>query len=405
MSENYVDQNYNLEIQLIIECSKTAIDDKQRERLSSILSQPLDWSYILKISRRNGVLPLLSWNLVQKFDQFLPSEIKTVLTETFSKHLRQNMLQTSRMIEIVHLFKSNDIPALPYKGPLLAIQAYKNLALRHFGDLDILILPNHLEKALNLLSLNGYTVLTASHWLDNIKSCLKQKKDISLISEDNKVFLELHWKLSRSYFDIPIKTEDLWSESKITTLAGFEVNTLSANHLLLYLCLHGSKHSWDRLSWICDINELILSQNTIDWNQLIEDAKQLGCENVLNFGLYLAYEFFNLQVPITSQLKNTKKYKTFRTLARETRTRLFSEDTRQLQLYDNYTYQLKLKERFQDKYKLHKYYARRYFHVLLNVNEVDRRNISLPNWLYPLYYILRPTRLVYNFLSSNHNKK
>jgi len=37
--------------------------------------------------------------------------------------------------------KKKQLPAIPYKGPVLAESAYGDVALRNFGDLDFLISP------------------------------------------------------------------------------------------------------------------------------------------------------------------------------------------------------------------------------------------------------------------------
>ncbi len=57
---------------------------------------------------------------------------------------------------ILDIFKSHGITAIPYKGPVLAIQAYGNLAFREFGDLDIFIQKQDFLKVKELLLDNGY---------------------------------------------------------------------------------------------------------------------------------------------------------------------------------------------------------------------------------------------------------
>ncbi len=387
---------HDSEIQLIIECSRTSVTAQQTEQISLVLRQPLDWSYVFKIADRNAVLPLVSWNLIQKFSLLLSPKIKEDLTDYFQQHVRLNIFLTGKMIEIVKLFQSNNVPVMPFKGPLLANQAYGNLALRRYVDLDILVQPEHLEKAIALLQSAEYTPMTDEYWLKNIKLCLKQKKDIKFVSKDKSAYIELHWRLSKSYFNVPIKTEHLWQQAETETLGGIEVSTLSFNHLLIYLCLHGSKHAWDRLAWICDINELINSRKTVDWEHLFKDAARLGCESVLSLGLYLAYEFFNLDFssPKWEKIKNDKAIKT---MAADVRSKLFADELFQFDIGKSYVYQLKLKEKLQDRWRLHFYYNYRYLQIIFSPNELDKDTFNLPPGLTPLYYALRPMRLFFNY--------
>ena len=52
------------------------------------------------------------------------------------------------------LFQENQIPFIPLKGSVLASQVYGNLALRHAGDIDLLVAPQHVELADQLLRTN-----------------------------------------------------------------------------------------------------------------------------------------------------------------------------------------------------------------------------------------------------------
>ena len=67
--------------------------------------------------------------------------------------------------------------------------------------------------------------------------------------------------------------------------------------LLLALCIHGSKHLWERLAWICDIAGLIESQQDLNWRQLIARARATGSERMLFMGLRLAVDLIGAQLP------------------------------------------------------------------------------------------------------------
>ncbi len=43
------------------------------------------------------------------------------------------------LCRLVKIFQSENITLIPYKGPILSIQAYGNISLREFGDIDIFI--------------------------------------------------------------------------------------------------------------------------------------------------------------------------------------------------------------------------------------------------------------------------
>jgi len=315
------------------------------------------------------------------------------------------MVATANLLKLVEEFQSSNIPVLPFKGPLLAIRAYGDLSLRRFGDLDMLIRPTDLLRSVELLKANGYSPVTSATWLQKTNWNISDKKDILLISEDGDLPLELHWKLSGSHFALPLEEDRLWARAESTNVAGHKLPTLSFNDLLLYLCLHGSRHSWERLGWISDINELIGSADAIDWARLTAEADRLGCRNVLGLGLYLVHDLFGREfaIPDWNRIKSDPM---FHELASNICSSLFSNEGANWVIGDRYAYHLQLREKFTDKLKLHLHYMRWYMKIVFTPNRSDEGVFHLPHWLVSLYYVLRPTRLFYTYvLRSKRGKK
>lgn len=383
---------YFSETELILSCAHTHLTEFDFEKVATLLKLKLDWNYIFKISNRNAILPLISSNLIKNFGSRLPAEINDALKQEFQIHTQKNMFLTGKLVELIRLFNSHDIPVLPFKGPLLSIQAYNNLALRNFIDLDVLIPVEHLKTAVDLLTDANYRPLNIEH-LNN----LNNEKDIGFISHDRQVRIELHWKLSGRYFSIPLEMSKLWSKLEKSEIGGIEVNNLNFNTLLIYLCLHGSRHSWERLGWICDINQLIKSKSNIDWESVFTESKRLGCEKVVGLGLCLVNQLFGLKIP-HKFWKRIENDPIINDLADQILVRLFENQPNNFEIGERYLYHLKLKERFADKWSLHFYYLQWYLRIILSPNENDTKLFNLPPFLSPLNYLLRPSRLLFNYL-------
>lgn len=396
--KDHTDQNnHSLENRLIVYASQTKPLSHQVEQISNILQKDLNWGYIFKIAEQNNVLPLLSWNLLQNFSRFLSNPILEELKLKFQIHTHRNMILTKNLVNVLRLFQANNIPVISFKGPLLALQAYRNLALRHFNDLDILVHPSHLDSALNLLISSGHIPKSELRWYERKDWYLSRKKDVIFVDEKSEYILELHWKLSGAHFSYPIEIDRLWENLQTTKLAGLDVKILHFNDLFIYLCLHGARHSWERLSWICDLNELINSETEINWNQICQDAKRLGCENILGLGLFLVHKCFGTKVNIPNwqQIENDQ---TFKELGEQIENRLFDENAVNLDITERYSYHLKLKEKRWDRLKLHLHYQFWYLQLLLFPNRLDRETVKLPSWINPIYFVIRPIRLIHNYL-------
>ena len=397
MKEQACLKNYNLEKQLILDASRTKNLPQQVEQISFTLKQTLDWGYILKVAEKNNLLPLLSWNLLQHFGNSLPNSVSEELNYIYQIHLQRNMRLTKKLVDVIRLFQSNSIRIISFKGPLLALQAYGNLVIRQFNDLDILVHPNQLDKAIKLLISSGYVPQNDLRWFERKDWYLSRIKDVVFVDEKSKYILELHWKLSGTHFAYPIEVDRLWQNLETVKLAGVDANVLHFNDLLIYLCLHGARHSWERLSWICDLNELIQSNSEIDWKQISQDGKRLGCENILGLGLFLVHKFFGTKVPFPNWEK-IESEPTFKKLAEEIEIRLFDENTVKLEIGDRYAYHLKLKERRWDRLKLHLHYQFWYLQLLIFPNSVDKETFNLPAWSNPIYFLIRPLRLFYTYI-------
>jgi hypothetical protein len=172
--------------------------------------------------------------------------------------------------------------------------AYGGITLRQYGDLDILVLREDLPKCLALLQDRGYTpeIELPTKTLETFYDCVNV---IGL--HRGAVRVEIHWELLSKNYAVDWQREKLWSTTEQIEIDRRSVPTLSFENHILYLCVHGSKHLFERLEWICDIERILRSRSTIDWERLSAEADALGIERMLLLGLNLARLFFDLPLP------------------------------------------------------------------------------------------------------------
>src|SRR5262249_6659908 len=112
-----------------------------------------------------------------------------------------------------------------------------------------------------------------------------------------EISVEAHWELSPRYLPFSPGFERLRQRMVPTYPGGQLVMTLSPEDLLVYLCAHGAKHAWERLSWITDIAGLIQERSKIDWEVVQALAAEQRCERVLLLGLRLARDVAGVELP------------------------------------------------------------------------------------------------------------
>jgi hypothetical protein len=282
------------EIQLLISIARTNPDATTSEQIRALIAKDLDWSFLLRQAERHGVLPLLHWNL-RSYQ--IPEVVKRDLKRVFTENAEFNLSRTREMLKLLDLFESKGIPALSFKGPLLAEFAYGNVALRQFSDLDILVQNRHFGRARESLLSRGYRFGVPLNWLQIHFPTFLGRKDNILVKQESRIIVELHRQLSGNHFRFPLDLKELLPRLQTTYIGGRRVRCLPPEEMLSYLCLHGSRHSWERLLWICDVAELIRSHSQMNWKAIIEQARKLGGQRTLALGLMLARDLLGTKIP------------------------------------------------------------------------------------------------------------
>ena len=140
----------------------------------------------------------------------------------------------------------------------------------------------------------------------------------------------------------------LWERLETVSLADTPVRTLAPEDLLLILCVHGAKHYWSRLGWICDIAALLHIPRRLKWELILAQARRLGGIRMLLLGILLAHELLGTPLPeaIQPQLQADP---VLPRLAVQVRARLFSDADHLLSAIDQPSFYLGLRERLRDR--------------------------------------------------------
>ena len=230
----------------------------------------VDWEYLFLLARRHSVVPLLYLQLEQHASDLVPAEKLSQLKKHYLENSARNTILTAELCRLITLFADSGIEAIPYKGPVLALFAYDNLALRRFVDLDVIVKKTDVLKAREILLAAGYTP-SKSLSLSQQELLLRTQHNMQFSRDNHRLIVELHWEVAPHLFASTVDADTLWQNLVTIDLNGTQVKTLSAEDLLFSLCVHGSRHLWERLGWICDVAEL-LSRRNFNWNALLKRA-------------------------------------------------------------------------------------------------------------------------------------
>lgn len=360
--------------------------------IGEIIKKGIDWSKLEELALYHKVLPLLYNQLTKIADSLLPRQEMERIKALYKSNALRNLRQAQSLLNILELLSQKGIAVIPFKGPALAMQAYNDLSLRIFTDLDFLMRTEDFPGI--------YDIITAAGFRGVITLDDKMKKYWMLFRRDSEYSsgvsgIDFHHQITQGPERISLK-EKAWQDRISIELLSRKIPSLSVEHSLLCLCIHGCKEHWMSLRSIADIAHLISRNPGLDWESLTTDAEEIGCLRMLMVGLRLTGQVCPLPLPekIAESVqahrragKLAAKYLQM-VLTGKQKPGKFNEISGLIKSMDSAGPRLKLLA-----------------HFIFTPTPLDWKAIKLPPALYPLYYFIRPMRLFFKFLSLPFNYK
>ncbi|MGA9667895.1 MAG: nucleotidyltransferase family protein [Terracidiphilus sp.] len=360
-------------------------DDLLLDRLAKSVC---DWDSLITTASQHGVLAML-FSRLSEIGTTAPPAAQERLEAEFHRNAFHSLANASELIAILKAFDRETIPAIPFKGVVLAATAYCNLTTRPAGDLDVLIHYRNLARASALMLERGYKLkrpMTADGKPFTAETC-----EYTFVRQSDGMVAEQRWKLefTQPGFRRNLGLDWVWPERRTAMLAGAEVPDLRPEMTLLVLCMHGCKHAWSRLIWICDVAQLLESFPDLDWREVTREAKRSGLWRALALGVLLAHRVADSAVPIRL-LQRFESDASVGRLARYIEDNLFDKPGG-LPACDTPYYVQMLGFRDRIRFLMSRDFWR--------PNDRDLAAIQLPKSLSPLYYLVRPIRIFLNKLA------
>lgn len=365
--------------------ARVAPTAEEMTRLAHLIGQGVDWPVLKPLAVANGVAPLLHRNILTAAGSALPGEMATELRRDAHGNAFRNLFLVGELRQLLEALTRENIRAIPLKGPVVAHELYGDVSLRTMGDLDVLVHPDDTLRATEVLMSSGYlpTVQLEGRWQ---REYLRHQHHYKCVRSDGEV-REIHWSISTRAFSFDLSFDELWGRRRVLTLAGAEMPTLSAEDLFLTLTMHGTTHAWSRLSWICDLAELVRVHETIDWEVTEERARNLGVLRAGRVALLLASGLLRARLPepLSAVIWNDERAVK---LSTEVYGRLFPPSPHFSDTLGGAFFHLRIRERLRDRLA---YLA---YNDSVTPHFCDRDFLALPDWCYPLYYGVKPIRLL-----------
>ena len=373
-----------LEHQLLLQCVGPNRGPATFEKIRTLIEEQVDWAYLYLLARRHAVLPLL-YSTLQECADVMPLNEFQRFQAAYQENVARNVLMTAEMKRLIGLLADKGIEAIPYKGPALALFAYGDVALRSFVDLDLMVRKEDAGRGIAVLLDDGYDL---AHELTDAQKdlLLSTQHNLQFRRHNRQLIVELHWQVASHHFAGSVQAEELWRELTTLEFEGMIVKTMSVNDLLFSLTVHGSRHCWERLMWLCDIAWLA-SRHEPDWELLLQRAKETKNERMFLLGLYLCANLLRLQLPdsVYAELsRDPQLEKLSVTIVEGLFSGVVHKPATPMEIF---RYNLNIRKSWSSR--------AHYLRYMLKPTDGDVHAIVLPKRLAFAYYLARPLRVIF----------
>jgi Uncharacterised nucleotidyltransferase len=234
-----------------------------------------------------ALLPSVHRNL-QRGDADIPEGER--LRGVFRRTWYTGQVLTSQASEAIAALEQAGVTTLLLKGAaLIALEPDAMSGVRHMADVDVLVPESKLDEAIALLTAAGWQPEFSLRALRSYRHVL-HGVSFARAGTSN---LDLHWHALEEACQ-PGADEPFWAASRAVTFGGVETRVLSAEDLLLHVCVHGTRGKPARvIHWVIDaLRHIDREGEDLDWDRLVRRARSLHLSLALGESLrYLATEF------------------------------------------------------------------------------------------------------------------
>jgi hypothetical protein len=282
-------QQHGNEDQLLICCTRVSQDHEIQNRITQLLARRLDWQTVLNRSWWHRVRPLTYFHLKSQPEGLVPTEVLDELSRHATELAARNLRLSHALDEVASVFEQHKLRMLAFKGPTLTMDAYGDLSLRECGDLDMLVHHDDFPRVKNMLTAHGFT----SSW-DRV---VENREAFACEFLSDEAELDVHWDLAPGWFNYRVDFDQLWERGQCLSDGAHFARKMRPEDAMVVLCIHGTKHWWERLRWACDIAEIVNRGLVKDWDQVHLEAAKANARRAVDLGLQLAGELLSADLP------------------------------------------------------------------------------------------------------------
>lgn len=289
------DTSFSAETELLLATVKVHLGTAAPETLAEALTDDLDWDHVETAARRHGILSIVFEQLTEYRDS-VPEDTLSTLEAASREIAQRNLFLLEETLTLLEEFGEYGVQVVPYKGPVLGATLYGDISLRQSLDIDLLVRAGDIDRAETLLLDSGYERDERQQRHVRVFGDTGALHHLTFYRSGQGLIVELHRRLTPHWMVNSLRIADLLDSLEKREVQGQSVALLAPENRLLALCVHGTKHNWERLEWLCDVAALV-RQHELDWELAMARARVFEVERPVLIGLSLVSELLNVALP------------------------------------------------------------------------------------------------------------
>lgn len=184
-------KSYGVEQRIIALSAATAAcreetGERVREQMAGV-----DWSLLTGLLQNQRLLPTLGPRILELAGAAAPEELEVAVAGAIEAVRRQDALLQLISAMTMEALGDAGIPSAGLKGPALGEALYGEAGRRHSSDIDLLVAPEHLGRAVEVVRGLGY-----AKPLDHVDASGLPLLHFALVHERGELPpVELHWRV------------------------------------------------------------------------------------------------------------------------------------------------------------------------------------------------------------------
>jgi predicted O-linked N-acetylglucosamine transferase (SPINDLY family) len=285
-----------LEFRLLLACARVLPNQEDEAAIREMLIRGIDWTLFARTAMEHGLAALAGRTLNSVAPDMVPDEIRDAFRANVDQTRQKIRALFNDLARVLETLADNGVEAIPFKGPVLALQAYGDVGLGMFADPHVLVRDLDLARTMATLGGLGYerqkqltaTQLDLIHRLQGHEALLKKGLGVGV---------QLHTRLTPINMALDIDYAGLWRRARRTGLSGRAITTLSAEDDLLVLAIDNGKDLWRHVDGACGVAAFIGSHPNLDWDAILDRARAQGAVRMVLLAAALARIYFGAALP------------------------------------------------------------------------------------------------------------